>query len=72
MRQLVNIKQGLGTGIAKQLAGFIRESKFKVTTQIQDQQVRVTGKSRDDLQSVIAAVRAKDFPVALQFTNYRD
>jgi len=43
-----------------------------VTTQIQDQQVRVTGKSRDDLQSVIAAVRAKDFPVALQFTNFRD
>ena len=71
-RQLVKIKQGLETEIAKQVTGFIRESKFKVTTQIQDQQVRVTGKSRDDLQSVIAAVRAKDFPVALQFTNFRD
>jgi len=50
----------------------IRDSKFKVTTQIQGEEVRVNGKSRDDLQAVIAAVRAKDFPVALQFTNYRD
>jgi cyclic-di-GMP-binding protein len=71
-RQLVKIKQGLATDVAKQVTGFIRDSKLKVTTQIQDQQVRVTGKSRDDLQAVIAAVRAKDFPVALQFTNFRD
>ncbi len=71
-RQVIKIKQGLAPEIAKQITGFIRESKFKVTTQIQDQQVRVTGKNRDDLQAVIAAVRAKDFPVALQFTNYRD
>ena len=71
-RQSIKIKQGLETEIAKQVTGFIRESKFKVTTQIQEQQVRVTGKSRDDLQAVIAAVRAKDFPVAVQFTNFRD
>lgn len=71
-RQLIKVRQGIETDIAKQVTGFIRESKFKVTTQIQDQQVRVTGKSRDELQTVIAAVRAKDFPVALQFTNYRD
>src|SRR5258706_7782875 len=71
-RQLIKIKQGIATDVAKQVTGFIREAKFKVTTQIQDQQVRVTGKSRDDLQTVIAAVRAKDFPVALQFTNFRD
>jgi len=71
-RQLIKIKQGLATDIAKQVTGYIRDSKFKVTTQIQDQQVRVTSKSRDDLQAVIAAVRAKDFPVALQFTNFRD
>jgi uncharacterized protein YajQ (UPF0234 family) len=43
-----------------------------VTTQIQGEEIRVTGKSRDDLQSVIAALRAKDFPVALQFQNFRD
>jgi len=71
-RQVIKVKQGLETEIAKQVTGFIREFKFKVTTQIQEQQVRVTGKSRDDLQAVIAAVRAKDFPVALQFTNFRD
>jgi cyclic-di-GMP-binding protein len=71
-RQTLKIKQGIAPDIAKQLTGFIRESKFKVTTQIQDQQVRVTGKSRDELQSVISGVRAKEFPVALQFTNYRD
>ena len=71
-RQVIKITQGIATEIAKQLTGFIRESKLKVTTQIQDQQVRVAGKSRDDLQAVIAAVRAKDFPVALQFTNFRD
>jgi cyclic-di-GMP-binding protein len=71
-RQSIKIKQGLSTEVAKQVTGFIRESKFKVTTQIQDQQVRVTGKSRDDLQAVIAAVRAKDLPVAVQFTNFRD
>jgi len=71
-RQVIKIKQGIATDVAKQVAGFIREAKFKVTTQIQDQQVRVTGRNRDDLQAVIAAVRAKDFPVALQFTNFRD
>jgi uncharacterized protein YajQ (UPF0234 family) len=71
-RQLLKVKQGIETDVAKQVTGFIRDSKFKVTTQIQEQQIRVTAKSRDELQDVIAAVRAKDFPVALQFTNYRD
>jgi len=71
-RQVIKIKQGLETEVAKQVTGFIRDGKFKVTTQIQDAQVRVTGKSRDELQAVMAAVRAKDFPVALQFQNLRD
>ncbi len=71
-RQLIKIKQGIDTPIAKEITGFIREGKFKVTTQIQDNQIRITGKSRDELQSVIAALRAKDFPVGLQFTNYRE
>ena len=71
-RQVIKIKQGLETEVAKQITGFIRDGKFKVTTQIQDAQVRVTGKSRDELQGVMAAVRAKDFPVALQFQNFRD
>ena len=71
-RQVIKIKQGIETSIAKQITGFIRESKSKVTTQIQSDEIRVTGKSRDELQSVIAALRAKDFPVALQFQNFRD
>ncbi len=71
-RQVIKIKQGIEAVAAKQLTQFIRDTKLKVTTQIQDQQVRVTGKSRDDLQSVIAAVRGHDFPVALSFKNFRD
>ena len=71
-RQIIKIKQGLESTIAKQVTGFIRETKLKVTTQIQGEEIRVTGKNRDDLQAVIAAVRAKDFAVALQFQNFRD
>ena len=71
-RQIIKIKQGIETEVAKQVTGFIRNGKFKVTTQIQDQQIRVTGKSRDELQAVIAGVQAQDFPVALQFQNFRD
>src|SRR6266404_195618 len=71
-RQVIKIKQGLEQTAAKQITGFIRENKFKVTTQIQGEEIRVSGKSRDDLQAVIAAVRGKEFPVALQFQNFRD
>jgi cyclic-di-GMP-binding protein len=71
-RQVIKIKQGIETAVAKEITGFIRESKLKVTTQIQGEEVRVTGKSRDDLQTVIGAVRAKDFSVAVQFVNFRD
>jgi cyclic-di-GMP-binding protein len=71
-RQVIKIKQGLEADIAKQVTGFIRDGKFKVTTQIQGSEVRVNGKSRDELQTVIAAVRAHEFPVSLQFQNFRD
>jgi hypothetical protein len=71
-RQVIKIKQGVETEVAKQITGFIRDGKFKVTTQIQDSQVRVTGKSRDELQAGIAAVRTREFPVALQYQNFRD
>jgi uncharacterized protein YajQ (UPF0234 family) len=71
-RQLIKIKQGIETTVAKQITGFIRDGKLKVTTQIQGDAVRVTGKSRDELQTVIGAVRAKEFPVAVQFVNFRD
>ncbi len=71
-RQVIKIKQGIETTVAKQITGFIRDGMFKVTTQIQGDAVRVTGKSRDELQGVIGAVRAKEFPVAVQFVNFRD
>ena len=71
-RQVIKIKQGIETTVAKQITGFIRDSKFKVTTQIQGDEVRVNSKSRDELQTVIAAVRAHEFPVSLQFVNFRD
>ena len=71
-RQAIKIKQGLEPAVAKEVASFVRETKLKVTTQIQGEEVRVTGKNRDDLQSVIAAVRGHDFPVSLSFQNFRD
>ena len=71
-RQVIKIKQGIEQAVAKQITGFIRETKLKVTTQIQGDAVRVTGKDKDDLQAVIAAVRGHDFPVAVGFQNFRD
>jgi cyclic-di-GMP-binding protein len=71
-RQIIKIKQGIEATVAKQVTSFIRDTKVKVTTQILGDQIRVTGKSRDDLQSTIGAVRAHDFPVALSFQNFRD
>src|SRR5579862_4923844 len=70
-RQVVKIKQGIEQPVAKQITSFIRDAKFKVTTQIQGDAIRVTGKSRDDLQAVIAAVRAHEFPVTVSFQNFR-
>ena len=72
VRQVIKIKQGIEVEVGKQITGMIRNGKHKVTTQIQEGQIRVTGKSRDELQAVIAAVRTHDFPVALQFQNFRD
>ena len=71
-RQVIKIKQGVEPIVAKQVTSFIRDLKLKVTTQIQGEEIRVTGKNRDDLQSVIAEVRGHDFPVSLQFQNFRD
>ncbi len=70
-RQELKLKQGLETDVAKIIVQAIRDTKIKVTAQIQDRQVRVTGKDRDALQEVIAVLRAKEFTVALNFTNFR-
>jgi len=71
-RQSIKIKHGIESAVAKEITGFIRDGKFKVTTQIQGDEVRVHSKSRDELQTVIAAVRAHEFPVAVQFVNFRE
>jgi uncharacterized protein YajQ (UPF0234 family) len=56
---------------AKEIVRVIKDSKIKAQASIQEKQVRVSGKNRDDLQAVIALVKSKDFGIALQFTNYR-
>jgi uncharacterized protein YajQ (UPF0234 family) len=71
VRQAVNITTGIADDKAKELNKFIKASGAKVQTQIQGAQIRVTGKSKDDLQTVIREVKAKDFGIALKFTNYR-
>ena len=71
-RQTIKVKQGLEQPVAKLITAFVRDRKFKVTTQIQGSEVRVTSKSKDELQAVIAALRAGEFPAALQYVNFRD
>jgi len=71
-RQELKIKQGLEGNKAKEIILAIKGAGFKVQNQLQDQQIRVTGKKRDELQEVIAFVRSKDFGVATNFKNFRD
>lgn len=66
------VKQGLEGNKAKEIIKAIKEQGFKVQSTLQDTQIRVTGKKRDDLQEVIAFLRGRDFAVALNFTNFRD
>lgn len=68
----VTLKQGIEAAIAKKIVKAIKDSKLKVQAQIQGEQVRVTGKSRDDLQSVMALVRSSDLGQPFQFNNFRD
>jgi uncharacterized protein YajQ (UPF0234 family) len=71
-RMNVKIKEGIEVDQAKDIVRRIKDSKLKVQASIQDQQVRVTGKNKDDLQQVIALVRAAGLPLDLQFINFRD
>ena len=71
VRQVVNLKEGITDDIAKKITKSIRDEFKKVTPQIQGDTVRVQAKSRDDLQAVIAMLQSADYPVALQFVNYR-
>lgn len=71
VRQRISIQQGIPTEKAKDIVKAIKDTKLKVQASIQADQVRVSGKSRDDLQAVIQTLKAKDFGLELQFTNYR-
>jgi uncharacterized protein YajQ (UPF0234 family) len=70
-RQTVTLRQGVDTELGKKIQRLVKDSKLKVQAAIQDRQVRVSGKSRDDLQSVIAMMKALELDVPLTFTNYR-
>ena len=66
------MQNGLETLLGKKIVKLIKEKKMKVQTQIQGEQVRVTGKKRDDLQQVMAVLREEELDQPLQFTNFRD
>jgi uncharacterized protein YajQ (UPF0234 family) len=71
-RQEISVKQGLDTEGAKKIVKVIKEANLKVQAAIQGEQVRVTGKKRDDLQAAIAVLRAAKVDMPLQFENFRD
>ena len=71
-RQELKIRQGLEGNKAKEIIQAIKSQGFKVQSQLQDRQIRVTGKKRDELQEVIQFVRSRDFGVATSFKNFRD
>lgn len=71
VRQKVTLQQGVPVEKAKDIVRFIKDAKHKVQASIQGDLVRVSGKDRDTLQGVIAAVRQKDFGIDLQFVNFR-
>ncbi len=72
VRQTVVIKQGIDKELAKKIVKDLKETKLKVQAAIQGDEVRVTGKARDDLQDAIAAVKAMKTELPLQFVNFRD
>jgi uncharacterized protein YajQ (UPF0234 family) len=71
VRQKIGLQQGIPTDKAREIVKLIKEMKLKVQASIQEDQVRVSGKNRDDLQTVIAMLRDKDLGIAVQFVNYR-
>lgn len=71
-RQELKIRQGLEGNKAKEIIQAIKSQGFKVQSQLQDQQIRVTGKKKDELQEVIQYIRNRDFGVAINFKNFRD
>lgn len=71
VREVIKLKKGLSQELAKQMSKLIRDSFKNAQSQIQGDALRVTSKSKDELQQIINLLKSKDYPVALQFTNYR-
>lgn len=71
-RQVVTLREGIDSELGKKLQRLIKDSKLKVQAALQDKQVRVTGKSRDDLQETIRLARGAKLDMPLQFKNFRD
>jgi uncharacterized protein YajQ (UPF0234 family) len=71
VREVIKLKKGLSQELAKQMSKSIRDSFKNAQSQIQGDALRVTSKSKDELQQIISLLKSKDYPVALQFTNYR-
>lgn len=72
VRQIITVQVGISKEKGKEIIAVIKESKLRVQAQIQDDQVRVTGKNRDDLQEAIATLKGKDLDVEMQFVNFRE
>jgi cyclic-di-GMP-binding protein len=72
LRQKIVIQQGIPIEKAREIVRLVKDSKVRVQAAIQENQVRISGKNRDDLQKIIALVKERDFGIALQFTNYRN
>jgi len=72
VRQTVVVKQGIDKELAKKIVKDLKETKLKIQAAIQGDEVRVTGKARDDLQAAIAAVKSMKTELPLQFVNFRD
>ncbi len=70
--QTITVKQGIDTETTKKIVKLIKSNKFKVQAAIQGEQVRITGKKRDDLQSIMAFLKESEIDQPLQFTNFRD
>ncbi len=71
-RLTITVKQGINQEVGKKMIKFIKDAKLKVQASIQGDQIRVTGKKRDDLQQAIALLRGQNFDLPLQFNNFRD
>jgi uncharacterized protein YajQ (UPF0234 family) len=72
VRQHILVRQGVDSDLARRMVKDIKGTKVRVQTQIQGEQLRVSGKKRDDLQQVIAFLREQQYDIPLQFTNFRD